>query len=400
MHRESSRSNLRKRGDEMKIVDVLAYPVYVEANKPISGYLPLETELGKKVRRGYSACFVKVITDDGTYGFGESLVREVPQATAQVVESLLKRIIVGQNPLETDVLWEEMFGALKTRGHYKGYFIEALSGVDIALWDLKGKVFDQPVYSLLGGKFQKSLKAYASSVLFGEPEVMARKAMEWVNEGFDQIKVKVGMGVKRDEKNLRMIRDEVGYDVEIMVDANSAYDFSRALRLGRILESLDIYWFEEPVPPYDLKGYRQLKKKLDVPICGGESHFTRYDFKELVSSECIDIVQSDVARAGGISECVKILNLARAFNLPYTPHIGLSGAGCRAASIHLSASIPADAFLSYEIYNLKESPNPLAGDICDSPIEILSEGYLKVNDKAGLGLEIDEEKLKTYLLAC
>jgi D-arabinonate dehydratase/D-galactarolactone cycloisomerase len=147
MHRESSRSNLRKRGDEMKIVDVLAYPVYVEANKPI---------------RGYSACFVKVITDDGAYGFGESLVREVPQATAQVVESLLKRIIVGQNPLETDVLWEEMFGALKTRGHYKGYFIEALSGVDIALWDLKGKVFDQPVYSLLGGKFQKSLKAYAS----------------------------------------------------------------------------------------------------------------------------------------------------------------------------------------------------------------------------------------------
>jgi len=382
----------------MEIVDVLAYPVYAEAKTPISGYLPYEEELGKKVRRGYSACFVKVVTDEGAYGFGESLVREVPQATAQIVEKLLKRIIVGKNPLDVEVLWEEMFSALKTRGHLKGYFIEALSGVDIALWDLKGKLLNQPVYNLLGGRFQGKLKAYASSIVFGKPEVMAKRAKEWVNEGHDQIKVKVGMGIERDEINLKAIRDEVGYDVEIMADANSAYNFSKALKLGRILESLQISWFEEPVPPYDLEGYKQLKRKIDVPICAGESHFTRYDFKDLIINECIDIVQPDVARAGGISECIKIANLARTFSTPYTPHIGLSGAGCRAASIHLSASLPKETFLTYEIYDIKESPNPLAEDICDSPIEIFSNGYIKVSDRVGLGLEINEEKLKSYLV--
>jgi len=383
----------------MKVVDVLAYPVYAAANTPISGYLPHEEKLGTKVRTGYSACFVKVVTDEGIYGLGESLVREVPQATALVVEKLLKRIIVGRNPLEVEVLWEEMFSALKTRGHLKGYFIEGLSGVDIALWDLKGKLLDQPVYNLLGGRFQDELKAYASSIVFGKPEVMAKRAREWVEEGHDQIKVKVGMGIERDRENLRAIRNEVGHDIEIMVDANSGYDFTRALKLGRILESLEITWFEEPVPPYDLEGYKKLKRRIDVPICAGESHYTRYDFRDLIVGECIDIVQPDVSRAGGISECVKILDLARAFGKLYTPHIGLSGAGCRAASIHLSASLPRETFVTYEIYDIKESPNPLAGYICNCPIELFSNGYIRVDNKVGLGLEIDEERMKSYLIS-
>jgi len=382
----------------MKIVDVVAYPVYSEAKTPVSGYLPYQEELGKKVRKGYSACFVKVVTNDGMCGFGESLVREVPQAAAEVIEKLLKQIILGKHPLDVEVLWEEMFSALKTRGHYKGYFIEALSGVDIALWDLKGKILNQPVYNLLGGRFQKKLKAYASSIVFGKPKIMAKRAREWIDEGHDQIKVKVGMGVETDEENLKAIRNEVGYNVEIMVDANSAYNFSRALRLGKILETLQISWYEEPVPPYDLEGYKQLKKKIDVPICSGESHFTRYDFRDLITNECIDIIEPDVSRAGGITECVKIINLARTFNMYYTPHIGLSGAGCRAASIHLSASLPKETFLTYEIYDIKESPNPLAQDISSSPIEIFSKGYIEVNGKVGLGLEINEQKLRSYLV--
>ncbi|MEM2429529.1 MAG: mandelate racemase/muconate lactonizing enzyme family protein, partial [Nitrososphaerales archaeon] len=302
----------------MKIVDIVVYPLYAEAKSAISGYLPYENELGKKIRKGYSACFVKVISDEGLFGYGESLTREVPQATAKIIEKLLKPIIIGKDPLDIDVLWEMMFSTLKTRGHYKGYFIEALSGIDIALWDLKGKFLKQPVYKLLGGSFQNKLKAYASSILFDKPENMAKRAREWVDEGHDQIKVKVGMGIERDIINLKAIREEVGKGVEIMVDANSAYNFNKALKLGKILESLDISWFEEPVPPYDLEGYKKLKKKLSIPISAGESHFTRYDFKELIINEAIDIVQPDISRAGGITECVKIANLARTLNIPYT----------------------------------------------------------------------------------
>lgn len=382
----------------MKIVDVKAYPVYAEARTAISGYLPYQDELAKAVRRGYAACFVKVTTDEGSFGFGESLVREVPQATSQVVEGLLKKIVVGKDPEDIEVLWEEMFSTLKTRGHTKGYFIEALSGIDIALWDLKGKLMNRPVHRLLGGRFQNRLKAYASSIVFGKPETMAERAREWVEEGHDQIKVKVGMGVEQDRENLKAIRKAVGGDVELMVDANSAYNFTQALKLGRTLESLDVIWFEEPVPPYDLEGYRQLKKKLNIPICAGESHFTRYDFRDLIVSESIDIVQPDIARAGGITECVKIANLARTFNIQYTPHIGLSGAGCRAASIHLSASLPKETFATYEIYDIKESPNPFAEEICRHPIERFSEGYIEVDDRIGLGLDIDEGKLESYLI--
>ncbi|MCS7115936.1 MAG: mandelate racemase/muconate lactonizing enzyme family protein [Nitrososphaerota archaeon] len=383
----------------MKIVDILVYPLYAEAKGAISGYLPYGDELSKKVRKGYSACFVKVVSDEGLFGYGESLTREVPQATAKIIEKLIKPIIIGKDPLEIEVLWEMIFSALKTRGHYKGYFIEAMSGVDIALWDLKGKYLKQPVHMLLGGKFRSELKAYASSILFDKPENMARRAREWVDEGHDQIKVKVGMGVERDIMNLRAIRREVGNGVEIMVDANSAYNFTKALRLGKVLESMEISWFEEPVPPYDLEGYKQLKRKLDVPICAGESHFTRYDFKELIMNEAIDIVQPDISRAGGITECMKIANLARTFNLPYTPHIGLSGAGCRAASIQLSASLPEDTFLTYEIYDIKESPNPLANEILHSPIEIFSKGHIKVVDEIGLGLKVNEERLKLYMVS-
>ncbi len=382
----------------MKIIDVKTYPVYASASTAISGYLPYGEKLSSKIRRGYASCFVKVVADNGEYGFGESLVREAPQATALIIDKLLKTIIIEKDPLETEVLWEQMFSTLNTRGHTKGFFIEALSGVDIALWDLKGKLLKQPVYNLLGGKFQDRLKAYASSIVFDKPQNMAKKARKWVDEGYDQVKVKVGMGVEQDEENIRCIRTEVGNSVEIMVDANSAYNSNQALKLGKILERLDVTWFEEPVPPYDIEGYIKLKKKLDIPLCAGESHFTRYDFKELVTRDAVDIIQPDISRAGGISECIKIVNLARTYNIKYTPHVGLSGAGCRAASIHFSTSLPTDTFFTYEVYDIKESPNPLAFEVCNSPVEVVSNGYVRTIDRVGLGLTIDEEKLGKYLV--
>lgn len=380
-----------------KIVDILVYPVYSEATSAISGYLPFQKSLEKTVRRGYSSCFVKVISEDGLYGFGECWVREVPQATAEIVRRLLKNIVVGKSPFDTEVLWEEMFASLKNRGHTRGYFIEALAGIDIALWDLKGKILQQPVYNLLGGRFREGLKAYASSIVFGKSEEMAKRAREWVDEGHDQIKVKVGMGVERDIENLKAIRAEVGKDVELMADANSAYNFSSALKLARFLERIEVRWFEEPLPAYDLKGYIALKKKVDVPIACGESLFTVYDFRDYIENGAVDIIQPDIARAGGITECLRIVSFARTYNIQYSPHVGLSGAGCRAATLHLSASISPETFLTYEVYDIKESPNPFSNSICNRPVEIFSKGYVKVPEGIGLGLDVNEKKLEQFL---
>jgi D-arabinonate dehydratase/D-galactarolactone cycloisomerase len=380
----------------LKIVDVRAIPVTVPQKGELSGYLPHQEDLRPLIRKAWTSCFVEIETDDGLTGTGESVVREVPRATALIIEELLKPVIMGKDPADIDVLWELMYATLRTRGHSRGYFIEALSGVDIALWDLLGRAQGKPVYKLLGGAWDLKVKAYASSILFGKPDEMAREALKLVEAGHDQIKMKVGMGERKDEENVRAVRETVGYDVGLMVDANSAYNAPQAIRLGRKFERYECLWFEEPVPPDDINGYIEVARALDIPIAGGESHFLRYDFRELIARNAIDIVMPDVGRAGGISECRKIASIASIFGKQYTPHVGLSGAGVRAASLHLSASIPRETFLSYEYYHIPGRPNPLANEITKRPIEVFKDGYVDVPSTPGLGIELKHSVVKGY----
>jgi D-galactarolactone cycloisomerase len=382
----------------LKITDVVAIPLRVPQKGDLSGYLPYRESLGRIVRNAWVSCFVKVITDEGVHGTGESLAREVPEATAAIIEKLLKPVLVGRDPRDTEVLWELMYGALRTRGHNRGYFVEALSGVDIALWDLAGKAARRPVYELLGGAFDTRVKTYASSVLYGRPKEMASECLKLVEEGHDQIKVKVGMGEAKDAGNLKAIRDAVGYDVDIMVDANSAYSPYQAIRVGRKFERYECFWFEEPVPPDDIDGYVEVARSLDIPIAGGESHSLRYDFRDLISRNAIDVAMPDAGRAGGISECRKISVLASAFDKKYSPHVGLSGAAIRSASLHLAASMPKNVFLTYEYYHIRGRPNPLSNDVMKKPVETFKDGYVEVPRGPGLGIELDEKVAKKFAI--
>lgn len=379
----------------MKVTDVETFALWAPRKETISGFLPYEEHLAGFVRRGYGACYVKVLTDEGIFGLGESIVREVPLATAQIVDKLLKPVLVGQDPFDVEVLWERMFHTLRTRGHSGGFFVEAISGVDCALWDIMGKATRLPVHKLIGGTHSDRIKAYASSILHGAPDEMSRKAEELVELGHDQIKIKVGMGVRRDGENVKAVRDAVGYDVEIMCDANSAYNVATAIRAGRKFERYECLWFEEPVPPDNVPGYVRVAKALDIAVCGSESRFGRYDFRDLIAMEAVDIVQPDIARCGGFSECRKIVAMAAAYGVPVTLHVGLSGAGCRAASLQMAASIPRELFMNYEVYFL---PNPLAHEIVAEPIERFKDGYVELPTKPGLGLELDEERMRKYVV--
>lgn len=379
----------------MKIVDVKAYPLLAPREEVISGYLPYSETLSKTVRRAYASCFVKVLTDEEVAGVGESIVREVPEATAAIVERLLKPIVVGSDPFDVEVLWERMFNALRTRGHSRGYFVEAISGVDCALWDTMGKALRLPVHKLLGGAHEDRVKAYASSILFGSTTEVAEKARELVEKGHDQMKLKVGMEPERDVENVQALRDAVGYGVDLMVDANSGYNAHTAIRVGRKFERYECYWLEEPVPPDDLGGYVEVSRALDMPVCGSESLFGRYDYRELIAKRAVDIVQPDIARSGGISECRKIAAMAEAFNKPYTPHVGLSGAGCRAATLQFVATLPREIFLTYEYMFM---PNPLAEEVLAEPIENFKDGYVELPKRPGLCLELKEEAMSKYLV--
>ncbi|MEM3401850.1 MAG: mandelate racemase/muconate lactonizing enzyme family protein [Candidatus Hadarchaeales archaeon] len=395
----------------MKITEVNAYPLAVPrpgvaTSKP-DHYLPYWKELSAAgVRSNYYACIVEIKTDEGITGYGESLVREVPEAHALIVKKLLAKIILGQDPGRVRALWEIMFSSLCTRGHFGGFFVEALSGVDAALWDILGKAKDKPVYRLLGGPTMEKIKAYASSIYWHyftktAPEEVAKEAVKLVEAGHDQLKIKVGAskmggGKDADVKMIKAVRDAVGKDIEIMVDANSAFSVEEALKIGRQFEKLEVKWFEEPIPPHDVDGYVRLAKSLDMSIAGGESLFSSYTFRDFIVRGGLDVVQPNLSRCGGLTEYLRILKLCEANGVKLAPHVGLSGPGSRAAGLHASAATPKKSFIAYE-YMYKQD-NLLNTGLLEEPLEIFEKGYLALPKGPGLGMKLKPEKLSEFLV--
>ncbi len=368
----------------MKISDVRAYILTAPLEKPwkIAGIVMSEM----------MATIVEVETDSGLVGYGEALTRLGPSVVREAVISILKPTLLDADPMDVDVLWERMFSTMKTRGHWKGFMIEAISGVDIALWDILGKALNQPVSKLLGGRYREKLEAYASSIMLIDRSEMMKEAEELVGRGFKKIKVKVGLGVETDFGNIKAIREAVGPDIGIMLDANSGYTTEGALRLGTMLEPLNMLWFEEPVPPYDLDGYSRLSEALRIPVVGGESEFTRWGFRDLILNGKVSIIQPDIARCGGFTELRKISALAGVHGVPVAPHTGASSAVSIAATVQLCSSLS-----NFYIFEHMYTENPLREDILKEPVLECEMGMVQVPTGPGLGIEIDRDKLKRYM---
>jgi len=370
----------------LKIVDIQAIPLSA----------PLDVPIGRAQSYSYTAKYAalaKVITDEGVIGIGDALTPKGPKSVCAVIDEIIKPNLVGQDPTHIEVLWEKMYLSTRSLGFNKGFMMMAIAAVDIALWDILGKIARMPVYKLLGGCFREEVKAYASSLYFAgrDARELAAAAEQFVKDGFTAIKLKVGAGEKRDLENVRAVRKAIGDDIQLMVDANGGYDRFTAIKIGREFEKYDVFWFEEPIAHEDIDGYVEVSRALDMPVAAGECEFTRYGFRELLTRGAVDIVQPDVSKAGGISECKKIANLASAFNIPYAPHVWGSAVS-HVATLHLAASIP--NFLICEVDRL---PNPLREDLLLKPMQIRN-GYVQVSQEPGLGIELNEEILKKYAL--
>ncbi|MBI3988705.1 MAG: mandelate racemase/muconate lactonizing enzyme family protein, partial [candidate division NC10 bacterium] len=311
----------------MKITDVEATVLVAK--------LPEPWQIAGTIFRHSYMTLVRIRSDAGFTGYGECIVRHGPGATKAIVEEVLRPILVGKDPFEIEGRWDEMFMMLRNRGHHSGFFLEAMAGVDIALWDLMGKALNLPVHQLMGGFGRAHLPAYASSLLFKDLAALEKEAETLMAQGFKAVKLKVGKGLPEDIRNVKAIRKIIGEDVKLMVDANGAFDAATAVEVGKGLEDHGVYWFEEPVPPDDLPGYAALKRALTIRIAGGESLFSRFDFRDFIERRLLDVVQPDIARAGGFTECRKIAAMASASHIPYAPHTGASGALCVIASLHL-----------------------------------------------------------------
>ena len=367
----------------MKIERVEALPLNAKIDKPFR----IATTFFDQVR----ALIVRVTTDDGIVGIGESVVRAAPKATKHIVEDMLAPLIVGKDPLDAAGLWWDMFSAMRTRGHTKGHFVEAISGVDVAIWDIIGKSMGLPVYKALNGFGRKVLPTYGSSVFCDEPDKMAAGVQGFLDRGYNAVKIKLGMGLKKDAAAMEAIRREVGDDVMIMVDVNSKYDAATAVRLGRLLEPYDVEWLEEPVPPYDLKGYARVKQGQAVPVAGGEGEFSLFGFRDFLATGAVDVVQPDLGRVGGLTEGMRIAALVQSENLSLAPHTGMFSALNVIVAMHFSAAAP-----NFKIFEFMEASHPLM-DIFTEPMPRPVNGELHLPEAPGLGVELDMDKIKPYI---
>lgn len=348
-----------------------------------------------------TAMLVEIETDTGLVGWGECYG---PARITQAVVQTIAPALIGQDPLRTEAIWQDTYARLRDHGQ-KGAVIQGMSGIDIALWDIKGRHFGVPVHVLLGGALRDEVAAYATGLYRrrqGDPlAYLAEEAAGYAAEGFHAVKLKVGFGIAADAAAARAVREAIGPEVALMIDANHAYDAVAAIRLGRQVAPLDIAWFEEPVPPEDIDGYRAVRSALDIPVAGGECEFTRFGFRPLLTAHALDIAQPDLCAAGGFSECKKIADMAACFGVRCNPHVWGTGIGL-AASLHLLAVVPPHTppslAPSEPVLEFDRTEHPLRQAVLTQPIEHAG-GVVRVPQGPGLGIEVDRAALARFAAA-
>jgi len=350
-----------------------------------------------------SATLVEVITDEGITGWGEAFAQglEPPQIALAAIESALAPLLIGANPLDTEVLWHRMYHATRDFGR-KGSVVAAISAVDIALWDIAGKAYGVPIHQLLGGAFRTRVQAYATGFYRikgqGESARLGEEARQHFEAGFTAMKVKLGYGLADDIAVMREVRRALAsLAVTLMVDTNHAYGASDAIRLGRALEEYALRWYEEPVAPEDLAGYCELRRSLSIPIAGGENEHTLFGFRELLGARCVDVAQPDIGSAGGFTACRHIIALAHAHGVQVNPHVWGS-AIAQAASLQLIAAVPIahhSVYASDPIFEYDRSAHPFRQQLVKEPIHH-DRGWLEIPTRPGLGVEVDREVIARY----
>jgi L-rhamnonate dehydratase len=361
-----------------------------------------------QISNGTQDCAVILVhTDEGITGIGEadsapSVVRAIVEAPrSHSVMVGLREVLVGEDPLDIERLWRKMYQASIYFGR-RGAVIHAISGVDIALWDIKGKVAGKPVCELLGGSTQAKVRAYASALFGRDGEETGEKAAKFKESGFTAFKfgwMDFGRSEATDRAHVEGIRGAVGPDAPIMLDVGWAYDsggeiwdLKTAQSRALMLADYDVYWLEEPLHPDDMDGYGRLSESAPVRIAAGEQLSTLFDFRDLIERGKVDVLQPDVSRAGGITETMRIAALGHAHARPVVPHHFSSGI-LGAASVHVNASIPNSLF--------QETPAPGEGsilntDLVEPKVALDADGCIVIQSGPGLGIELNPDIVAEY----
>ncbi len=348
-----------------------------------------------------SAVIVELIDENGISGFGESLCHgmQPPQVAASIIQNLYIPHILNKSIFDTERIWEELYNISRPFG--QGTMINALSSIDIAMWDLIGKNLEQPIYNLIGGMYRESVQAYATGFYRQEgvqyPQDAISEAQSHKSKGFKAMKLKCGFGIEKDIHYIKAVRDSVDSDIKIMVDFNCAYSQAQARRIIKALENEKIEFLEELLSADDKKGYQALRNMSSTYITAGENLFGKSAFVEWMTEGTLDIYQPDLCSVGGFTEYKKIIAIAQATNSSIIPHVWGSGIGL-AASLQLMAVIPPNPQAletTHPMLEYDQSSHPFRGDLIHNTIN-MKDGFVSIPKGYGIGIEVNRSILEQY----
>ena len=386
----------------MKITSIKSHVLRYELDKEL-GY-------SQQYYKHRTAHLVEVETDEGITGWGECFgPGNIALANKYIVEKVIQPLIKGDDPLKKEYIWHKVYNLLRDSGQ-KGMPIQALSGIDIALWDILAKKSNLPLYQLLGGKTNDKIPVYGYGMMLQKKtveelcELFKNEANQIKEKNFKAMKMKIGMGPKEDLKLVSAVRDTIGSEFKLMVDANHAYNKNDALYVGRGLDEMNIYWFEEPVAPEDYDSYKELKEKLKTNIAGGEAEFTKYGWNQLIKNNCIDIAQPEVCGLGGITEYLKVSALAQSNFIPIVNHVWGSALSV-AVNLHLLTTLPDMPGGLFPTKSMLEfdttEKNIFITDLAEEKFSILDQvknknGFASPLENIGIGINPNKDFIKKY----
>ena len=386
----------------MKIVSIKSHVLRYE----------LEKELGysQQYYKHRTVHLVEIETDEGITGWGECFgPGNIALANKFIVEKVIQPLIKGEDPTNKEYIWHKVYNLLRDSGQ-KGMPIQALSGIDIALWDILSKKAKLPLYKLIGGKTNSQIPVYGYGMMLQKKsvneltELFKEESKKIKEKNFKAMKMKIGLGPKDDLKLVKTVREEVGDDFKLMVDANHAYNTIDAMYVGKGLDEMDIFWFEEPVAPEDYEGYKELKDNLKTNIAGGEAEFTKYGWNQLIKKRCIDIAQPEVCGLGGITEYLKVSALAQSNFIPIVNHVWGSALSV-AVNLHLltvQPDMPGGLFPFKPMLEFDTTDkNIFITDLSTENFSVLEQvkknnGYVKPIENIGIGISPDKDFIKKF----
>jgi len=371
---------------DLKIADVQAYPV----SFPIPPERQVALGIGTAVKR--DAVLVKVTTRGGLAGWGEAHHGRAHTAVAKLIDTTLRQLVLGMDADDVSGVWDKMYRfQLASHGMGAGACL-AMSGIDMALWDLRGKAAGVPLYRLLGGA-RKGIPAYAGGVSLGyQPSAeLVEEARASVAKGYRAVKLRVGDSPARDVERIRAVREAFGPELVILTDANIGYSVDDVRRVMPALDELGVGWLEEPFPAHDYRSYREARGFGRTPLAAGENHYTRFEFSRVIEDGAITILQPDLSKCGGITEALRIAAMASAYKLPIHPHSSMTGLN-HAATIHFLAAIDNGGYFEGDV----SRSNKFRDELVANPGEVDRDGRVWPLDAPGLGLEVNEDFLAKH----